>query len=124
MTRPLPPTNFRLGSKDQPLQICWQKSVTTSVKEYKIRWKPLAPQNPDELELIGIFKTEEDTVEWDNAQCIFWPIFVHFRIKLKIELFKNPIYIPNYYDHGGHKNNFLNIIFFFFLNVAKVEANF
>jgi hypothetical protein len=26
-----------------------------------------------------------------NAQCIFWPIFVWFRIKLKIELFKKPI---------------------------------
>jgi hypothetical protein len=27
--------------------------------------------------------------EATNAQCIFWPIFVRLRVKLKIKLFKN-----------------------------------
>jgi hypothetical protein len=65
MTKPLPPTNFRLGSKDQSLQICWHKSLTTSVRSYKVRWKPFASQDTDEL-LSGNIKTEEATVELDN----------------------------------------------------------
>jgi hypothetical protein len=51
------------------------------------------------------------------AQCIFWPIFVRFRVKLKIEVFKKTIGIPNYNAHGVTKIIFFKIIF---SNVAKV----
>jgi hypothetical protein len=37
------------------------------------------------------------------AQCIFWLIFVRFRIKYKIELFKKTIDILNYKAHGVTK---------------------
>jgi hypothetical protein len=37
-----------------------------------------------------------------KPQCIFWPIFVRFRVKLKIELFKKPIDILNYNAHRAH----------------------
>ncbi len=37
MTKPLPPTNFRLGS--YPLQIIWHRSPTPSVYAYRVRWR-------------------------------------------------------------------------------------
>jgi hypothetical protein len=44
-------------------------------------------------------------------QCIFWPIFVRFRKKFKIKLFKKPIDILNYKAHGVTKIIVLNNCF-------------
>ena len=41
MTKPLAPTKLSIGNKDNPLEICWQKSVTPNVTCYKIRQGPL-----------------------------------------------------------------------------------
>ena len=41
MTKPLAPTKLSIGNKDNPLEICWQKSVTPNVTSYKIRQGPL-----------------------------------------------------------------------------------
>ena len=41
MTKPLAPTKLSIGNKGNPLEICWQKSVTPNVVGYKIRQGPL-----------------------------------------------------------------------------------
>merc|ERR1712086_883712 len=41
MTKPLAPTKLSIGNKDNPLEICWRKSVTPNVVSYKIRQGPL-----------------------------------------------------------------------------------
>jgi hypothetical protein len=51
------------------------------------------------------FKLKVEFLKVTSAQCIFWPIFVRFRIKLKIELFKTPIDIPYYKADGVTKIN-------------------
>jgi hypothetical protein len=51
-----------------------------------------------------------------DAQCIFWPIFVWFRIKLKIELLKKPIDILNYKANGA---GVTKIIFFLYKQIKK-----
>jgi hypothetical protein len=43
-----------------------------------------------------------------GPRCIFWPIFVRFRKKLKIELFKKTINILNFNAHRGTKIIFKN----------------
>ena len=41
MTKPLAPTKLSIGNKNNPLEICWRKSVTPNVVSYKIRQGPL-----------------------------------------------------------------------------------
>lgn len=48
MTRPLPPTNLRIGKR--PLQIFWHKSMTGSVSSYKVRWRPFGNVASEENE--------------------------------------------------------------------------
>lgn len=63
MTKPLAPTILRLGSKDKPLQICWNRSMTSSVVGYKVRWKPIQGQTEQGEEI----KAEEAHVPMDNT---------------------------------------------------------
>ncbi len=56
MTKPLTPTNFRLGSKEKSLQIIWHKSMTPNVTAYRVRWRPMVEA------MDGETKTEEATV--------------------------------------------------------------
>ena len=44
MTKPLAPTKLSIGNKNNPLEICWHKSVTPNVVSYKIRQGPLEIQ--------------------------------------------------------------------------------
>jgi hypothetical protein len=49
---------------------------------------------------LSVIQSENNSV---LARCIFGPIFVHFRVKWKIELFKKTIDILNSQDDGVNK---------------------
>jgi hypothetical protein len=61
---------------------------------------------------------------------MFWMIIVHFRIKLKIELFKKTIHILNYNAHGvtkysKKKSQIIHLFkkVYFFLHIFSILAS-
>ncbi len=77
MTKPLAPTNLRLGNKEN-LQICWNRSMTSTVTSYKVRWKPIASQVGSEEEI----KAEEAIVPFTHTDAPGEVSTVHFDFPL------------------------------------------
>ena len=63
LTRPLAPTNLRLD-KDRQRGIMWYKSMTPSVRKYRVRWKP----SEDSVSLDVSQKVEEAYVPIPSVQ--------------------------------------------------------
>ena len=69
MTKPLAPTKLSIGNKDNPLEICWRKSVTPNVVSYKIRQGPLKKW----MELftqcyVMKFQLKDESTFWVNGK--------------------------------------------------------
>ena len=62
MTRPIPPINLRVGNKDKPLQICWNRSLTPTVNSYRVKWKPMINKQEQDDDNLGNLKTEEAVI--------------------------------------------------------------
>ena len=69
MTKPLAPTKLSIGNKDNPLEICWRKSVTPNVVSYKIRqgslkiWTELFTQC-----YVMKFQLKDESTFWVNGK--------------------------------------------------------
>lgn len=87
MTKPLPPSHLVLGKE---LELVWHRSITPSVKSYKIKWKPIAGKDTEEF-LASSLKADEATVRANTHQhtihYTFAPSQVQVGVAYKINIY-------------------------------------